>query len=148
MASTVLATTMSTLQVRFEPMNSHGRSSSSFCCSVGLRVVLRPSAGYAKQQRLPSARRSSRTSPSSGSYARRRDNLAEYLPRLLPILQERCQTHIRQRVPEKLLENLERHRANMHAHSCRLDNMQRAAQAGSQYLRGELIGAVDIHDFA
>ena len=48
---------------------------------------------------------------------------------------------------EKLLENLERHGANVHAHSCRRDNMQRAAQAGSQYLRGELIGAVDIHDF-
>ena len=34
---------------------------------------------------LPSARRSSRTSPSSGLYARRRDDVAEYLPRLLPI---------------------------------------------------------------
>src|SRR5438094_4891643 len=89
MASIVLATTTSTLQVRFEPMNSHGRSSNSFCCFISPRVVLRPSAGYAKQQRLPSDRRSSRTSPSSGAHARHRDDVAEYLPRLLPILQER-----------------------------------------------------------
>src|SRR6476661_5977907 len=36
MASTLLATTISTFQVRSEATNSHGGSSSSFCCFIFL----------------------------------------------------------------------------------------------------------------
>ena len=62
------------------------------------------------------------------------DNLAKYRARALPIFQKRCEPLIRQWVFEKLLENFERHGANVDTHSSSLDHMQRVAQAGGQDL--------------